>query len=197
MLFRSTTFNEQKESSNYIDVEKQKTGNKKSVYTISFYDKNFKIMRNIEYKDYTIENKTHEFKFGDYTFPIKIVASTFYEVEKVESNIDKDKLKEELRYNVKKELDYTIPVSARIVDAKEKFNISKNMIEYVLTVTTSEDIAQLDMLTKQQAEQIIKENNEKLEEDGTEHNSNPEKRPIDDIRNDFEEDKKEETEDSE
>ena len=149
---------------------------------------------NIKYKNYEIENSTHEIKVGDYTFPIKIIQSTFYEVKKVENGVDKNKLKENLCYNVKKQLEYQIPVSARIVDAKEKYNVSKNMIEYVLTVTTSENIAQLDILTKSQAEQIIKENNEKLKEEGEEINSNPEKRPIDDMRNEFEE-KKEDKQD--
>ena len=92
----ATTFYEAKKSSNYIDVKNQRTDNKKKVYTISFYDKKYKIMRNIKYKDYEIENKTYELKLGDYTFPIKITVSTFYEVRKVENKVDVEKLKEDL-----------------------------------------------------------------------------------------------------
>lgn len=195
----ATTFYESKKSLNYIDVKNQKTGNKKNVYTISFYDKKYKILRNIKYKDYEIENKTYDFKIGDYTFPIKIIKSTFYEVEKVKSHIDVEKLKEQLSSQVLKELEYEIPVSARIIEVKDKYNVSKNMVEYIVTVTTKEDIAKLDILTKNEAEAIIKSNLEKKsQEEGEQKTSNPEKRPINDIRNEFnEEDIRSNTEESE
>lgn len=184
----ATTFYEAKKSSNYIDIKNQRTDNKKKVYTISFYDKKYKILRNIKYKDYEIENKTHELKLGDYTFPIKITVSTFYEVRKVENKIDVKKVKEELSRAVLKELNYTIPVSARIVDSKDKYNVNKSMVEYIVTVTTSEDIAQLDILSKGEAEAIIKSNLEKKkQEEGEQKSSNPQNRPINDIRNEFKE----------
>ena len=192
----ATTFYEAKKTSNYIDVKNQRTSNKKNVYTISFYDKKFKILRNIKYKNYEIENKTHELKLGDYTFPIKITVSTFYEVKKVENKIDVQKLKEELSSQVLKELEYKIPVSARIIDSKDKYNVGKNMIEYVVTVTTKEDIAKLDILSKSEAESIIKSNEEKKsKEEGEQKPSNPENRPINDIRNEFKEDIKSNTDD--
>lgn len=195
----ATTFYEAKKSSNYINIKNQRTDNKKKVYTISFYDKKYKILRNIKYKDYEIENKTHELKLGDYTFPIKITVSTFYEVRKVENKIDVKKVKEELSRTVLKELDYTIPVSARIVDSKDKYNVNKSMVEYIVTVTTSEDIAQLDILSKSEAEAIIKSNLEnKKQEEGEQKSSNPQNRPINDIRNEFkEEDIKTNTNDEE
>lgn len=195
----ATTFYEAKKSSNYIDIKNQRTDNKKKVYTISFYDKKYKILRNIKYKDYEIENKTHELKLGDYTFPIKITVSTFYEVRKVENKIDVKKVKEELSRAVLKELDYTIPVSARIVDSKDKYNVNKSMVEYIVTVTTSEDIAQLDILSKSEAEAIIKSNLEKKkQEEGEQKSSNPQNRHINDIRNEFkEEDIKTNTNDKE
>lgn len=184
----ATTFYESKKSSNYMDIKNQKTDNKKNVYTISFYDKKYKILRNIKYKDYEIENKTYEFKLGDYTFPIKIIKSTFYEVKKVENKIDIKKLKEELSDAVLKELDYIIPVSARIIDSKDEYNVNKNMVEYMVTVTTSENIAQLNILSKSEAEAIIKSNLEKKkQEDGEQKTPNPQNRPINDIRNEFEE----------
>lgn len=184
----ATTFYEAKKSSNYIDVKNQRTDNKKKVYTISFYDKKYKILRNIKYKDYEIENKTYELKLGDYTFPIKLTVSTFYEVRKVENKIDVKKVKEELSRAALKELDYTIPVSARIVDSKDKYNVNKSMVEYIVTVTTSEDIAQLDILSKSEAEAIIKSNLEKKkQEEGEQKSSNPQNRPINDIRNEFKE----------
>lgn len=195
----ATTFYEAKKSSNYIDIKNQRTDNKKKVYTISFYDKKFKILRNIKYKDYEIENKTHELKLGDYTFPIKLTVSTFYEVKKVENKIDVEKIKAELSTAVLKELDYTIPVSARIVDSKDKYNVNKSMVEYIVTVTTSENIAQLDILSKSEAEAIIKSNLEKKkQEEGEQKSSNPQNRPINDIRNEFkEEDIKTNTDDEE
>ena len=79
----ATTFYEAKKTSNYIDIKNQRTDNSKKIYTISFYDKKFKILRNIKYKEYEIENKTLELKLGDYTFPIKVIVSTFYEVKKL------------------------------------------------------------------------------------------------------------------
>ena len=156
------TFYEAKKTSNYIDIKNQRTGNKKNVYTISFYDKKYKILRNIKYRDYEIENNIKELRIGDYTFPVKITVSTFYEVKKVENKIDVEKLKKELSSKVLKQLEYTIPVSARILDVKDKYNVDKSMIEYVVTVTTKEDIAKLDILTKSEAEAIIKSNIEKM-----------------------------------
>ena len=190
------TFYEAKKTSNYIDIKNQRTGNKKNVYTISFYDKKYKILRNIKYSDYEIENNIKELRIGDYTFPVKITVSTFYEVKKVENKIDVEKLKKELSSKVLKQLEYTIPVSARILDVKDKYNVDKSMIEYVVTVTTKEDIAKLDILTKSEAEAIIKSNIEKKnQEDGEQKISNPEKRPINDIRNEFKEDIKSNTDD--
>ena len=190
------TFYEAKKTSNYIDIKNQRTGNKKNVYTISFYDKKYKILRNIKYRDYEIENNIKELRLGDYTFPIKITVSTFYEVKKVENKIDIEKLKKELSSKVLKQLEYTITVSARILDVKDKYNVDKSMIEYVVTVTTKEDIAKLDILTKSEAEAIIKSNIEKKnQEDGEQKISNPEKRPINDIRNEFKEDIKSNTDD--
>ena len=190
------TFYEAKKTSNYIDIKNQRTGNKKNVYTISFYDKKYKILRNIKYRDYEIENNIKELRIGDYTFPVKITVSTFYEVKKVENKIDVEKLKKELSSKVLKQLEYTIPVSARILDVKDKYNVDKSMIEYVVTVTTKEDIAKLDILTKSEAEAIIKSNIEKKnQEDGEQKISNPEKRPINDIRNEFKEDIKSNTDD--
>lgn len=190
------TFYEAKKTSNYIDIKNQRTGNKKNVYTISFYDKKYKILRNIKYRDYEIENNIKELRLGDYTFPIKITVSTFYEVKKVENKIDVEKLKKELSSKVLKQLEYTIPVSARILDVKDKYNVDKSMIEYVVTVTTKEDIAKLDILTKSEAEAIIKSNIEKKnQEEGEQKISNPEKRPINDIRNEFKGDIKSNTDD--
>lgn len=184
----ATTFYEAKKSSNYIDIKNQRTDNSKKVYTISFYDKKFKILRNIKYKEYEIENKTLEFKLGNYTFPIKIMVSTFYEVKKVENKINVENIKKELSTAVLKELEYTIPVAARIVDSKDRYNVNKNMVEYIVTVTTSEDIAELDILSKSEAEAIIKSNLEKKnKEEGEQKSSNPQNRPINDIRNEFKE----------
>ena len=184
----ATTFYEAKKSSNYIDVKNQRTNNKKRVYTISFYDKKYKILRNIKYNDYQIENKTYEVKLRDYTFPIKLTVTTFYEVKKVENKIDVKKIKEELYSDVKKQLEYKIPVSARYVDVKDKYNVNKRMVEYEVTVTTSEDIGQLDILSKSEAESIIKYNLEKKKkEEGEQKSSNPQNRPINDIRNEFKE----------
>ena len=184
----ATTFYEAKKSSNYMDIKNQRTDNKKKVYTISFYDKKYKILRNIKYKNYEIENKTYQLRLGDYTFPIKITVSTFYETKKTENKIDVEKLKKELSSQVLKDLEYKIPVSARYVDVKDKYNVNKSMIEYVVTVTTSEDIAQLDILSKSEAEAIIKSNLEKKkQEEGEQKTSNPKNRPINDIRNEFKE----------
>ena len=91
-------------------------------------------------------------------------------------------------------MEYKIPVSARIIDSKDKYNVGKNMIEYVVTVTTKEDIAKLDILSKSEAESIIKSNEEKKsKEEGEQKPSNPENRPINDIRNEFKEDIKSNT----
>lgn len=182
----ASTFYEVTKSASYEDTTKEKTGESKKVYTISFYDKKYTIRRNIDYKDYVIENKEHKFSLGDYTFPIRINVSTFYETKDVKVKKDKEELKKDLANKALKELDYIIPASARIVDVKHDYKVGKNnMLEYSITVTASENIAEVDPLTKSEAEQIIKEQN--TPKDGSEAvPSNPEKRPINDIRNEFE-----------
>ncbi len=181
----ASTFYEVSKSASYEDVEKEKTGERKKVYSISFYDKNYTIRRNINYNNYVIENKEHKLSIGDYTFPLKIKVSTFYETKNVKVKKDKEKLKKELSENVLKELEYIIPASARIVKVDHDYKVNKNILEYRVTVQASENIAKLYPLSKSEAEQIIKQQNNSTD---TEEPipSNPEKRPINDIRNEFE-----------
>ena len=186
----ATTFYEVKKSSSYVDTKQEKTGKSKNVYTISFYDKKFNIRRNIKYKDYTIENKTLKLTIGNYTFPLKIDVSTFYEVNNVKIEKNEKQLKEELKKQALKELEYIIPASAKYVDVKHEYTVNKNMLEYLVTVHTSENIAEVYPLSKSEAEQIIKEQNKKNEESGESVPLNPSKRLINDIRNEFEEDNK-------
>ncbi len=180
----ATTFYEVKKSASYIDTKQEKTGKSKNVYTVSFYDKEFNIRRKIKYDDYVIENKELKLTVGNYTFPIKISINTFYEVNNVKIERDEKQLKEELKQQVLKELEYMIPASAKYTDVKHEYKVNKNMLEYLVTVQTSEDIAQVYSLTKSQAEKIIKENS--MDESGQPIPSNPDKREINDIRNQFE-----------
>ena len=180
----ATTFYEVKKSASYIDTKQEKTGKSKNVYKVSFYDKEFNIRRKIKYDDYVIENKDLKLSVGNYTFPIKISISTFYEVNNVQIERDEKQLKEELKQQVLKELEYMIPASAKYTDVKHEYKVNKNMLEYLVTVQTSEDIAQVYSLTKSQAEKIIKENS--MDESGEQIPSNPDKREINDIRNQFE-----------
>ena len=77
-----------------------------------------------------------------------------------------------------------MPVSARVVNVEHDYKVNKNMLEYVIIVQTSENIAKVDSLSKAEAEQLIKDQNNP--KDGEEPvPQNPEKRPINDIRNEF------------
>ena len=181
----ASTFYQVTKSASYEDTVKEKTGKKKKVYTISFYDKKHIIRRKIEYKDYEIDNKEYKLSLGDYTLPIKIKVSTFYETKDVKIKKDKEELKQDLMEKARKELDYIIPASARYVDVKHDYKVNKNnILEYTITATTSENIAKVDTLTKAEAEQIIRDQNQPKE--GEVIPQNPEKRPINDIRNEFE-----------
>ncbi len=180
----ATTFYEVSKSASYEDTIKKETGNKKKIYTINFYDEKYTIRRNIKYKDYAIDNKEYKLSIGNYTFPVRIKASTFSETKNVEIKKDKEKLKKELSEKSLKELEYIIPASARIIDVSHDYKVNKNMLEYVIIVQTSENIAQVDSLSKAEAEQLIKDQNNP--KDGEEPvPQNPEKRPINDIRNEF------------
>ncbi|MBQ3423318.1 MAG: sporulation protein YqfD, partial [Romboutsia sp.] len=180
----ATTFYEVVKSASYEEVIKEKTGNKKNVYTLSFYDNKYTIRRNIKYNDYSIENKEYKLSLGNYTFPLKLKVSTFYETKDKKIEKDKEQIMKELKEKSLKELDYTIPASARIVDSKHNYKVNKNMLEYKITVQTSENIANIYSLTKAEAENMIREQN--IPKEGEEVvPSNPEKRPINDIRNEF------------
>ncbi len=181
----ATTFYELSKSANYEEIVKEKTGNKKNIYTISFYDNKYTIRKNIKYKDYTIENKEYKISLGNYTFPLQLKVSTFYETKDKKVEKDKEKIKENLKEKALKELDYIIPASARIVESKHDYKVNKDMLEYTITVRTSENIAKVYSLSKVEAENMIK--NQNTPKEGEEIvPSNPEKRPINDIRNQFE-----------
>ena len=153
-------------------------------------EKAFSYLKNVVEHDpeilYQVYNLAEMYLYGEGTkvdYP-KAAELLEYIIEK-ETNRDKDELKKELSNKVLKELDYRIPASAKILDVKHNYNVKNNMLEYTITVTTSENIAQIDMLTKSQAQQIIKEQNSS--KDGSEVvPSNPQKRPINDIRNEIE-----------
>ena len=181
----ATTFYEASKSASYEEVVKEKTGNKKNVYTLSFYDNKYTIRRNIKYNDYVIENQEYKLSLGNYTFPLKLKVSTFYESEDKKIEKDKEQVKKELKEKTLKELDYIIPASARIVDSKHDYKVNKNMLEYTITVQTSENIANVYSLSKAEAENMIREQNTHKEGEEVVP-SNPEKRPINDIRNEFE-----------
>lgn len=180
----AVTFYESKQTANYIEQTKVRTGNKKTVYTVSFYDKKYTFRRNIDYKNYEIENKDYQLKLGDYTFPVKIKASTFHEVNIKEVKQDKEDVKESLKQKALKDLEYKIPVDARYKDVKHQYKIKDDKLEYIVTVETLENIAKVHSLSKSEAEELIRQENEEKEE--SEVPSNPDKRPINDIRNDFE-----------
>ena len=187
----ATTFYELSKSANYEEVVKEKTGNEKNVYTISFYDNKYTIRKNIKYKDYTIENKEYKISLGNYTFPLQLKVSTFYETKDKKIEKDKDELKKNLKEKALKELDYKIPASARIVESKHDYKVNNNMLQYTITVTTSENIADVYSLSKAEAENMIK--NQNIPKEGEEIvPSNPQKRPINDIRNQFEDTNKKE-----
>ncbi len=184
----ASTFYEVSKSANYEDTIKRKTGEKKRVYTMSFYGNKYTLRRNIKYKDYTIDNKEYKLSLGNYTFPLRINVSTFNEVKDVKIKKDKEKLKRELSEKSLKELEYIMPVSARVVNVEHDYKVNKNMLEYIVTVQTSENIAQVDHLSKAEAQQLINEQNAPKE--GEEAiPQNPSKRPINDIRNEFENNK--------
>lgn len=181
----ATTYYESKQSASYIEQIKERTGNKKKVYTFSFYDKKFTLRRKIDYKNYEIENKDYKIKIGDYTFPLNIKVSTFYEVNVKEVKKDSEAVKKDLIDKAIKELEYIMPVDARLKDTKHQYKTKKGKLECTVTVTMSENIAKVYPLSKSEAEQLIIEES-KPKEDGAEvPPSNPEKRPINDIRNEF------------
>ena len=180
----ATTFYESVQKKPYIKTINKKTGKSKNVYTITFYDKEFEINRNIKYKDYIIENKTKDIKLANYNIPIKIVVSTFYEVQKKQVEVDSNKLKEELKQKALKDLYYMMPASAKMGDVNYQHKVSKNLLEYIVTVQASEDISKVYSLSKQEINQILQENSKS--EDGEPVPSNPTKRPINDIKNEFE-----------
>ena len=178
----ANTFYEVEKSESYEEVIKEKTGNKKRVYTIKFYDKEYTIRRKIDYKDYTIENKEYDISIKNYTFPVKIKVSTFYETKDKKVTKDKDELKEKLQQESLNELNYIIPPSARYKDVSYDYKVEKNMLKYIITVHTLENIVEVKNLSKSEAENMILELNNSTEEQVP---SNPEKRPINDIRNEL------------
>ncbi|MDU1454212.1 MAG: sporulation protein YqfD [Paeniclostridium sordellii] len=188
------TFYESKQNASYIEQTKVRTGNKKRVYSISFYDKKFVLRRNIDFKNYEIENKVHELKLGNYTFPIKIQTSTFHEVNIKEVKKDKEEVKKKLKEKALKDLEYAIPVDSRIKNVKHQYKFKKDKLEYTVTVDTLENIAKVHSLSKSEAEELIKQENEKKAKDDEPIPSNPEKRPINDIRNEFKDINNEENE---
>ncbi len=50
------------QKASYVDTVNKKTGEKKNIYTLSFYDKEFTMRKNIKYKDYVVENKEKNYQ---------------------------------------------------------------------------------------------------------------------------------------
>ncbi|MGL4796473.1 MAG: sporulation protein YqfD, partial [Paraclostridium sp.] len=182
----ATTYYESRQTANYIEQEKEKTGKKKKVYTFSFYDKNFILRKKIDYKNYQIENKEHKISIGDYTFPLRIKVSTFHEVNIKEVKKDSEEVKQQLMEKAEKELQYTMPIDARLKDAKHQYKVKNGKLEYIITVTMLENISNVYPLSKSEAQQLIIDQSKPKEEGEVVPPSNPDKRPITDIRNEFE-----------
>ena len=108
--------------------------------------------------------------------------STFYETKDKKVTKDKDELKEKLQQESLNELNYIIPPSARYKDVSYDYKVEKNMLKYIITVHTLENIVEVKNLSKSEAENMILELNNSTEEQVP---SNPEKRPINDIRNEL------------
>ena len=102
---------------------------------------------------------------------------------------------EELKQKALKDLYYMMPASAKMEDVNYQHKVSKNMLEYIVTVQASEDISKVYSLNKQEINKILEENSKS--EDGEPVPSNPQKRPIDDIKNKYEQNnKKDDTKDT-
>ena len=87
-----------------------------------------------------------------------------------------------------------MPASAKIRDVNYKHKVDKNMLEYIVTVQASEDISKVYSLNKTEINKILQEKSKT--EDGESIPSNPEKRPIDDVKNEYDKNKKEDSEQS-
>ena len=70
--------------------------------------------------------------------------------------------------------------------------MGKNMLEYIVTVQASEDISKVYSLDKTEIGEILEKNSKT--QDGEPIPSNPQKRPIDDIKNEYDTNKKENNE---
>lgn len=182
----ATTYYESKQTDNYIEQRKVKTGKKKQIYTFSFYDKSFILRRKINYKNYEIENKEYKIEIGNYTFPLKVKVSNFYEVNIKEIKKDTEEVKKQLMEKAEKELEYIMPVDARLKDAKHQYKVKKDKLECIITVTMLENISKVHHLSKSESQQLIIDQSKPKEEGAEVPPSNPEKRPITDIRNQFE-----------
>ena len=79
-----------------------------------------------------------------------------------------------------------MPVDTRIKDVEHQHKVKNGKLEYILTVKTLENIAKVHSLSKSEAEELIKQENEKKQKEDEAIPSNPQKRPINDIRNEFE-----------
>ncbi|MGL5752871.1 MAG: sporulation protein YqfD [Paraclostridium sp.] len=183
----ATTYYKSKQTADCIEKEKVRTGESKTVHTISFYDEKYVLRKNINYKNYEIENKEYKLEIGDYTFPIKIQASVFHEVNVKETKKDTEAIKNELKEKALKEIEYIMPIGARLQDTDHQYKVKDGKLEYTVTVTMLENIAKVYPLSKSEAEQLIKDQS-KPNEEGEEVEpvpSNPDKRPINDIRNEF------------
>ena len=116
-------------------------------------------------------------------------------MQKKQVEVESNKLKEELKQKALKDLYYMMPASAKMGDVNYQHKVSKNMLEYIVTVQASEDISKVYSLNKQEINKILEENSKS--EDGEPVPSNPQKRPIDDIKNKYEQNnKKDDTKDT-
>ncbi len=134
------TFYEIKETIDYLDKTKSKTGNHKSVYKLKLFHKDFHIKKKISYKNYVIKKRDIKFEYKGYKFPLEIEKSTFYEVDVKEKKKDISRLKKELREKGLKKIDYLLPVQARIIHIREDYQVKGCILEFTITIETLENI---------------------------------------------------------
>ncbi|SHG91089.1 sporulation protein YqfD [Tepidibacter thalassicus] len=134
------TFYEIKESIEYINKDKIKTGKSKKTYKIKFFNKTYYIKRNIPYKNYYIRKRILKCEYKKFKVPIEVEINTFYEVNVKDNKKDIEKLKNIIRQKALKKIDYLLPVQARIINKKEDYKIKGNVLEFIVTIQALEDI---------------------------------------------------------
>lgn len=135
------TWYEDAEEMDLQQIEFKETGRKATQYRLKLLDKEFGSKKPISYDEYKeVREEKNIMSFGDYVFPVKLIASTYYELVKVPKTLTADQAKKRCEERLNERLKLQLSEKAVILDKKIDFYVEKESVKAKISVEILEEI---------------------------------------------------------